>query len=62
VLCLSRRPGEKIVIDTPQGQVVITVLDWDRGAVKLGLDDPRSIAIYRAEMMPKGTPKPEASQ
>lgn len=49
MLVLSRKTGEKIHIGT---DIVITVVSVDRGQVRLGLDCPRSVPIYRAELVP----------
>lgn len=49
MLVLSRRVGEKIIIgDT----ITITVLEVRRGQVKIGVEAPRSVLIYRAELVP----------
>ena len=49
MLVLSRRTGEKIHIGT---DIVITVVSVDRGQVRLGIECPRSVPIYRAELGP----------
>ena len=47
MLVLSRKLGEKIFIgDT----VCITVVDIDRGKVRLGIDAPKGLPIYREEL------------
>ena len=49
MLVLSRKTGEKIHV----GQdVVITLIEIDRNKVRLGIEAPRSIPIYRDELMP----------
>jgi carbon storage regulator len=47
MLVLSRKIGEKIVIDH---QIVITVLDCRGDTIKLGIDAPRHITIHRLEV------------
>ena len=60
MLVLSRKLGEKIFIGE---DICITVVDIDRGRVRLGLECPRNVPIYREELRP-GTgfvpPPPEA--
>jgi carbon storage regulator len=47
MLVLSRKLGEKIII----GQdVIIAVLDVKGDTVKLGVDAPRHVTIYREEI------------
>jgi carbon storage regulator len=47
MLVLSRKLGEKIII----GQdVVLVVLDVKEDTVKLGVDAPRHVMIYREEI------------
>lgn len=56
MLVLSRKLGEKIIIGD---QITITVLDVDRGKVRLGIEAPRSVPVYRQELLPaQGTPAP----
>ncbi len=60
MLVLQRRLGEKIYIDP---NIWITVIDIDRGKVRLGIEAPRDVKIYRQELMPLGFPEqPERSQ
>jgi carbon storage regulator len=47
MLVLSRKLGEKIVIDH---QTVITVLDARGDTIKLGIDAPRHITVHRLEV------------
>lgn len=47
MLVLSRKLGEKIFIgDT----ICITVVDIDRGKVRLGIGAPKDLPIYREEL------------
>jgi carbon storage regulator CsrA len=45
---MSRKPEETIVIDG--GRVVITVLEIHKGAVRLGVEAPKSVIIHRGEV------------
>lgn len=62
MLVLSRKLGEKITIG--EG-IVITVVDIDRGKIRLGIEAPRDVPIYRNELLPVAPqtptpPKPKA--
>ncbi|HWG44423.1 MAG TPA: carbon storage regulator [Gemmataceae bacterium] len=61
MLVLSRKLGEKIYIGE---NICITVVDIDRGKIRLGIEAPRDVPIYRQELLPlKGAeaPAPSAS-
>ncbi len=47
MLVLSRKPGERIHIGS---DVVITVLEVSGRLVRIGVDAPRSVSIFRAEV------------
>ena len=49
MLVLSRKLGEKIYIGD---NICITVVDIDRGKIRLGIDAPRNVPIYRQELLP----------
>lgn len=51
MLVLSRKLGEKIFIGD---NICITVVDIDRGKIRLGIEAPRDVAIYRQELLPPG--------
>ena len=51
MLVLSRKLGEKIFIGD---NICITVVDIDRGKIRLGIEAPREVAIYRQELLPAG--------
>lgn len=57
MLVLTRRAGERILIETPQGQLIVVKVDELRrdGSVKLCFDADRSIAIVREEIYRGGT-------
>jgi carbon storage regulator len=48
MLVLSRRKDEKVVIGDG---IVITVVEIRGDTVKLGIDAPKEIAIYRSELI-----------
>ena len=49
MLVLSRRLGEKIYIGE---NICVTVVDIDRGKIRLGVEAPRDVPIYRQELLP----------
>jgi carbon storage regulator len=49
MLVLSRKLNEKIVID---GGIVVTVVKIDRNHVRLGIEAPGHIPVYREEILP----------
>lgn len=49
MLVLSRRLNEKIVIN---GNITITVVEIDRGKIRLGIDAPKDVLIFREELLP----------
>jgi carbon storage regulator len=48
MLVLSRKLNEKIVID---GGIVITVVKIDRNQVRLGIEAPASVPVWREEIV-----------
>lgn len=55
MLVLSRKLGEKIYIGD---NICITVVDVDRGKVRLGIEAPRDVPIFRQELLPIKSPTP----
>jgi carbon storage regulator len=55
MLVLSRRLGERIVIGD---RIVVTVVKLDHGQVRLGIEAPREIAVFREEIAPHLHPLP----
>lgn len=47
MLVLSRKLGEKIVIGD---NIEITVVDIDRGKIRLGIEAPKDVPIFRSEL------------
>lgn len=57
-LCLSRRSQESITLRTPtNGSIVITIIAVDRGKVRLLVDAPQEVEIYRSELLNKANGK-----
>jgi carbon storage regulator len=57
MLVLSRKLGEKIYIND---NICITVVDIDRGKIRLGIEAPRNVPIFRQELLTPVEPKPDA--
>jgi carbon storage regulator len=52
MLILTRRPGETLIIELPNGkQIDVTVLEVKGNQVRLGTDAPDDIAIVRKELL-----------
>jgi carbon storage regulator len=49
MLVLSRKLNEKIIIN---GNITITVVKIDRNQVRLGIEAPGEIPVYREEILP----------
>jgi carbon storage regulator len=54
-LVLSRKLGEKIYISD---NICITVVDIDRGKIRLGIEAPRNVPIFRQELVGEPAPQP----
>ncbi|MCL5990635.1 MAG: carbon storage regulator CsrA [Bacteroidetes bacterium] len=50
MLVLSRKVGDVVTIGST---VKITVLSYDRGIVRLGIDAPKNIPVHRKEVFDK---------
>ena len=57
MLVLSRKLGEKIYISD---NICITVVDIDRGKIRLGIEAPRDVPIFRQELLPLQVTAPAA--
>ena len=60
MLLITRRQGERIVLGD---DVVIQVLEVSGGTVRIGIDAPRSVPVYREELLdadrvPRPAPSP----
>jgi carbon storage regulator len=58
MLVLSRKLGERILIGE---NICITVVDIDRGKIRLGIDAPRDVPVFRQELI-VSVPKAPAVQ
>jgi len=47
MLVLTRRPGESIVVGE---DIVVTVIEIKGGQVRIGIDAPRDVEVYREEI------------
>ena len=47
MLVLTRRPGESIVVGS---DIVVTVIEIKGGQVRIGIDAPREVDVYREEI------------
>lgn len=48
MLVLTRKLGESVIIN---GDITLTVLAVERGRVRVGIEAPSEVPIYRAELM-----------
>lgn len=55
MLVLSRKLGEKIVIGD---NIVVTVVKIDRNQIRLGIEAPHEVPVYREEISPNRVNKP----
>ena len=53
MLVLSRREGERIVLNTSDGEIIILVTKVKGKAAKLGIEAPTEVRILREEVKPK---------
>ncbi|GIW82059.1 MAG: hypothetical protein KatS3mg105_3866 [Gemmatales bacterium] len=58
MLVLTRKLGEKIRIGD---DICITVVEVERGKIRLGIDAPRDIPIFRQELLTNPRPKETSS-
>jgi carbon storage regulator len=49
MLVLSRKLNEKIVID---GEIIVTVVKIDRNQVRIGIEAPGHVPVFREEILP----------
>lgn len=55
MLVLTRRLGEKIRIGD---NIWITVVEIERGKVRIGIDAPPSVSVFRKELLSDGGDSP----
>jgi carbon storage regulator len=56
MLVLSRKLGEKIVIGD---NIVVTVVKIDRNQIRIGIEAPQEVAVFREEIMPGRDQSPD---
>ena len=54
MLVLSRKLGEKIVIGD---NIVVTVVKIDRNQIRIGIEAPHDVSVYREEIAPQAHAK-----
>jgi carbon storage regulator len=52
MLVLSRKLGEKIIIGD---NIVVTVVKIDRNQIRIGIEAPHDVQVYREEIAPQRT-------
>jgi carbon storage regulator len=50
MLVLARKLGERIMIGD---RIVVTVVNLDHGRVRLGIEAPREVPVFRKEIDPR---------
>ena len=51
MLILTRRPGETLIIELPNGkQIDVTVLEVKGNQVRIGINAPKDVAVHREEI------------
>jgi carbon storage regulator len=58
MLLVTRHAGERVIVG---GDVVIEVLEIRGSTVRLGIEAPRSVSIYREELLLEGQPEGEVA-
>jgi carbon storage regulator len=53
MLVLSRKLGEKIVIGD---NIIVTVVKIDRNQIRIGIEAPSDVPVYREEIAPQRLP------
>jgi len=63
MLVLSRKLGEKIIIGN---NIVVTVVKIDRNQIRIGIEAPQDVPVFREEILPttpsKGEPEAAMSR
>lgn len=50
MLILTRRPGERIIIETADGPIEVMPIEVSGTQVKLGVQAPRHVIVHREEI------------
>jgi carbon storage regulator len=56
MLVLSRKLGEKIIIGN---NIVVTVVKIDRNQIRIGIEAPHDVPVFREEILPTTSSKGE---
>ena len=59
MLVLSRKLGEKIVIGD---NILVTVVKIDRNQIRIGIEAPHEVPVYREEILPAKAAPVEATE
>ena len=59
MLVLSRKLGEKIIVSD---NIEITVVNIDRGKIRLGIEASREIPVFRKELLDNPRPENEGEE
>lgn len=51
MLVLSRRTGEQILLGRGESAVVVTLIDIDKGRVRLGIVADKAVPVTRRELL-----------
>lgn len=55
MLVLTRKLNDRVLLQYPDGTAVwVTLIEIDRGRIRLGFDAPPDVKIYREELLPRG--------
>lgn len=56
MLILGRKSGQGITIQAGPDEIRILFMGYEGGILRIGLEAPKHVIIYRDELAPKGAP------
>jgi carbon storage regulator CsrA len=56
MLILGRKSGQGITIQAGPDEIHFTFLGLEQGILRVGIEAPKHVVIYRDELAPKGAP------
>ena len=59
MLIITRRPGQRVMVGD---DVIIAVVDVKGANVRIGIEAPKEVPIYREEVLPERAPNGPAPQ
>ena len=62
MLVLSRKSGESVQLGGAAGEIVIKVIDLGGGRVRLGIQAPRDVSVFRGEVHARMLAEPEVQE